>query len=42
MRNLCGHANTLAQRGVQVNGLADVHRVRPHLDGQRAAVERLH
>jgi hypothetical protein len=34
MRHLRRHANTLAQRGVGVNGFADVHRVCAHLDGQ--------
>ena len=34
MRHLRRHANALAQRRVRVNGLAGVHRVRPHLDRQ--------
>ncbi len=34
MRNLGCHPNALAQRGVRVDGLADVHRVGAHLDGQ--------
>jgi hypothetical protein len=29
------HADALAQRGVQVDGLADVHRIRAHFDGER-------
>ena len=35
MRHLGGHTNALAQRGVRVNRLADVHRISAHLDGQR-------
>ncbi len=35
MRHLRRHANALAQSGVGVDGLADVHRVGAHLDGQR-------
>ena len=35
MRHLRRHANALAQRRVRVDGLADVHRVGAHLDGQR-------
>ena len=34
MRHLSGHANALTQRGVRVNRLADIHRVRTHLNGQ--------
>jgi len=34
MRHLSRHANALAQRGVGVNSLADVHGVGAHLDGQ--------
>ena len=34
VRNLGCHPNALAQRGVRVDGLADVHRVDAHLDGQ--------
>ena len=34
MRHLCRHANALAQRRMRVNRLANIHRVRPHLDGQ--------
>ena len=34
MRNLRRHADALAKRGVRVNGLANVHRVGAHLDGQ--------
>lgn len=33
MRHLRRHANALAQRGVRVDGLADVHRVCAHLVG---------
>ena len=35
MRHLRRHANALAQRRVRVNCLANIHSVRPHLDGQR-------
>ena len=35
MRNLRRHANGYTQRGVRVDGLANVHRVGAHLDGQR-------
>ena len=35
VRHLGGHADAFAQRRVRVDGLADVHVVRPHLDGQR-------
>ena len=35
MRHLSGHADALAQNGVRVNRLADVHGVCAHLDGQR-------
>lgn len=35
MRNLRCHANALAQRGVRVDGLSDVHGVGAHLDGRR-------
>ena len=35
MRYFCRHADAFAQRGVWVNGFADVHRVCAHLDGQR-------
>ncbi len=34
MRHFRRHADALAQRRVRVDGLADVHGVRPHLDGQ--------
>jgi hypothetical protein len=34
MRHLRCHANAFAQRGVWVDGFADVHRVSAHLDGQ--------
>ena len=34
MRNLRRHADAFAQRGVRVDGLADVHGVGAHLDGQ--------
>ena len=29
------HADALARSGMRMNGLANVHRVRAHLDGQR-------
>lgn len=35
MRHLGRHAYALAQRGVRVNRLANVHHARAHLDGQR-------
>jgi hypothetical protein len=35
MRHLGRHADALAQRGVRMDGLADVHGVSTHLDGQR-------
>jgi hypothetical protein len=35
VRHFCRHADAFAQRGVGVNGFADVHRVCAHLDGQR-------
>ena len=35
MRHLSRHADALAQRGMRMDGLADVHRVGAHLDGQR-------
>jgi len=35
MRHLRRHADALAQRGVRVDGLADVVRVAAHLDRQR-------
>ncbi len=35
MRHLRRHADALAQRGVRVDGLAGVHRIRTHLDRQR-------
>ncbi len=35
MRHLRRHPNALAQRGVWVDGFADVHRVCTHFDGQR-------
>ena len=35
MRHLRRHADAFAQRGVGVDGFADVHRVGAHLDGQR-------
>jgi len=34
VRHLCRHADALAQRGVRVDGFADVHRVRIQLDGE--------
>jgi hypothetical protein len=34
MRHFRRHANALAQRGVRVDGLADVYGIRTHLDGQ--------
>ena len=34
-RHLRRHADALAQRGVRVNRLADVHRISTHLDRQR-------
>jgi len=34
MRHFRRHADAFAQRGVRVDGLADVHRVGAHLDGQ--------
>ncbi len=34
VRHFCRHADAFAQRGVWVNGFADVHRVCAHLDGQ--------
>ena len=35
MRNLRRHADGFPKRGVRVDGLADIHRVRAHLDRQR-------
>jgi len=35
MRHLRCHTYALAQRGMRVNRLADVHRIRAHLNGQR-------
>ena len=35
MRHLRRHADALAQRGVRVNGLADVHRIRAHFYSER-------
>ena len=35
VRDLGGHADRFAQRRMRVDRLADVHRVRAHLDGQR-------
>ena len=35
MRHLCRQTDALAQRGVPVNRLVNVHRVCAHLDGQR-------
>jgi hypothetical protein len=35
VRHLCRHANAFAQRGVGVDGFADVHGVCAHFDGQR-------
>ena len=35
MRHLRRHANAFAQRGVRVDGFADVHGVCAHLDSQR-------
>ena len=32
MRHFSRHANAFAQRGMWVDGFADVHRVRAHLD----------
>ena len=34
MRHFSRHADALSQRGVGVNGFANVHRVGAHLDGQ--------
>ena len=34
MRHLRRHANALAQRGVRMDGLADVNRFGAHLNGQ--------
>ena len=34
MGHLGRHADALAQRGVGMDGFADVHRVRAHLNGQ--------
>ena len=34
MRHFCRHADALAQRGVGVNGFADVHSVCAHLNRQ--------
>jgi len=34
MRHFCRHADALAQRGMRVDGFADVHRVGAHLDRQ--------
>ncbi|MEY3937357.1 MAG: hypothetical protein RL659_198 [Pseudomonadota bacterium] len=34
VRHFCRHADAFAQRGVWVDGFADVHRVCAHLDGQ--------
>ena len=34
VRHFSRHANAFAQRGMWVDGFADVHRVRAHLDGQ--------
>ena len=34
MCHLRRHANALAQFGVRVDALTNIHRVRPHLDGQ--------
>ena len=34
MRHFRRHADALAQRGVGVDGLANVHAVRPHLNSQ--------
>ena len=34
MRHLRRHANALAQRGVRVDGFANVHRISAHLNGQ--------
>ena len=41
MRNLRGHANALAQRGVRVDRLADLHCVCSHLDGQSDLVDQV-
>ena len=35
MRHLRSHADAFAERGVRVDGFADVNRVCAHLDGQR-------
>ena len=35
MRNLRRHANALPKCRMRVNRLADIHRVRPHLNRQR-------
>ena len=34
MRNLRRHADAFAQRWMRVNRLADIHRIRAHLNGQ--------
>jgi len=34
MRHLCRLGRALAQRGVGVDGFANVHGIRTHLDGQ--------
>ena len=34
MRHLCSHADAFTQRGVWVNGFANVHCVSAHLNGQ--------
>ena len=34
MRHFCRHADAFAQRGVRVNGLADIDGVCTHLNGQ--------
>jgi len=40
MRNLRRHTNALAQRGVRVNRLANVHGVGAHRDGRAYAANR--
>ena len=35
MRHFRRHADGLAQRGVRVNRLANIHRIRAHLNRQR-------
>ena len=35
MRHFCSHANTLAQRRVRMNRLADIYSIGAHLNSQR-------